>query len=323
MFKIAEFLGPEPNEVWDIIEELGIKHVVAQLPTDLRPGERPWEYEPLRRMQDKFSERGLTIDVIESRPPMEKAKRGLPGGEEEIDTVCELLTNMGRLGIKNYCYEWMATYNWIRTSRIAPERGGALVTEFNIDKIGEVITDSPEPVSEETLWKTLEHFINRVIPVAEKAGVVISMHPDDPPLSPINGISRIMRSIDAYDRLLAMSSSPSNTIAFCQANFSLMDPDIVKTIHHFGKRISFVHFRNITGKKNHFRETFHDNGMIDMLAAMKAYKDIGFDGPMRPDHVPTMRGDSNENAGYSAIGRLYAVGYMRGLQLALYGERDI
>ena len=95
--------------------------------------------------------------------------------------------------------------------------------------------------------------------------------------------------------------------------------DIPTVVKDFGKRglIHFVHFRNVRGGKLKFEETFHDEGQIDMYAAMKAYYDIGFKGPIRPDHVPTMAGDTNEHAGYSNIGSLYAFGYMRGLMQAI------
>jgi len=93
-----------------------------------------------------------------------------------------------------------------------------------------------------------------------------------------------------------------------------MGADIPTLIKHYGKdKIHFVHFRNVRGGKFKFEETFHDEGQIDMYAAMKAYYDIGFKGPIRPDHVPTMAGDSNDFPGYSTIGTLYALGYIRGL----------
>ena len=144
--------------------------------------------------------------------------------------------------------------------------------------------------------------------------------PDDPPITPIAGVSRIMRTIPNYKRLLEMVPSPMNTITLCQGNFTLMTDDLPREIRSFGKAISFVHFRDVRGVPTKFEETWHDDGKTDMLACMKAYRDIGFDGVLRPDHVPTVEGDSNTNAGYSAFGRLYAIGYIRGLREAVYGD---
>ena len=144
------------------------------------------------------------------------------------------------------------------------------------------------------------------------------MHPDDPPLSPIRGVGRIMRSVLNYQRLIDLVPSPSNTITLCQGNFTLMTDDLPAVIRKFGNNISFVHFRDVRGVPEKFHETWHDAGQTDMLACMQAYRDIGFDGVLRPDHVPTVEGDSNENAGYSSFGRLYAIGYIRGLREAVY-----
>jgi mannonate dehydratase len=115
----------------------------------------------------------------------------------------------------------------------------------------------------------------------------------------------------------------NNGITMCQGNFSLMGEDIPTLVREFGKKgiIHFVHFRNVRGSKMNFVETFHDEGQIDMFEAMKAYIDIGFKGPLRPDHVPTMAGDGNENPGYSALGSLYAAGYIRGLIEAIAKNR--
>jgi mannonate dehydratase len=147
------------------------------------------------------------------------------------------------------------------------------------------------------------------------------MHPDDPPITPIKGVSRIMRTVPNYQRLVDMLPSDYNTITLCQGNFTLMTDDLPSVIRGFGKKkISFVHFRDVEGVPTNFKETWHDAGKTDMLATMKAYKDIDFDGVLRPDHVPTVEGDSNEHAGYSAFGRLYAIGYIRGLHQAVYAQ---
>jgi mannonate dehydratase len=177
-------------------------------------------------------------------------------------------------------------------------------------------------VSEDHLWETLRYFLERVIPVAEEAGVKLAMHPDDPPLSPIRGLARIMRSVENYQRLLDMFPSPVNGVTLCQGNFALMTDDLPGVIRHFGAqgKIFFVHMRDVRGTPEHFVETFHDDGQTDMLACMKAYRDIGFDGVLRPDHVPTMLNEANEQAGYTAVGRLFAIGYLKGLREAVYAD---
>jgi mannonate dehydratase len=200
-----------------------------------------------------------------------------------------------------------------------PSRGGSLVTSFDARNVPADLTPNP-PIGEDELWASLDYFLRRVLPVAERAGVVLSMHPDDPPTTPIRGVSRIMRSIPNFHRLLDTLPSPASTVTLCQGNFTLMTDDLPREIRRLGKKISFVHFRDVRGVPEKFEETWHDAGMTDMLACMRAYRDIGFDGVLRPDHVPTVEGDSNSAAGYSAFGRLYAIGYIRGLQQAVYAE---
>ena len=161
-----------------------------------------------------------------------------------------------------------------------------------------------------------------MLPVAEEWNVQLAMHPDDPPLSPIRGIGRIMSSVENFERLIDLVPSPMNGVTLCQGNFALMTDDLPGVIRRFGdqNKIFFVHFRDVLGTPEKFEETWHDAGKTDMLACMQAYKDIGFEGVLRPDHVPTVEGDSNEDAGYSSFGRLYALGYIRGLRQAVYNN---
>jgi mannonate dehydratase len=306
--------------VWRLAQQAGVNLAVGGLPfDDLQPDEKLTDFAPLQRMKQRYEDNGFTLKVIEARPPLNKAKRGLEGRDEEIDATCTLIENMGKLGIPVWCYEWMTDFNWVRTNLATPSRGGSVVTSFNINDVRPDITPNP-PIDEEALWQNLEYFLKRVLPVAETANVKLSMHPDDPPLSPIAGVGRIMRSIENYQRLVDLVPSPMNTITMCQGNFTLMTDDLPREIRKFGNKISFIHFRDVRGVPTQFEETWHDAGKTDMLACMQAYRDIDFDGVLRPDHVPTVEGDSNDNAGYSAFGRLYAIGYIRGLQEAVYGQ---
>ena len=318
MLKIAEFIAPTPSPLWKLARQAGIDLAVGGLPfDDLQPGEGLCDYAPLQRMQKRYEAGGFQLVVIEARPPLNKAKRGLPGRDAEIATVCTMIENMGKLGIPVWCYEWMTDFNWVRTNMATPSRGGSVVTSFDLKDVPADLTLEP-PIDEAALWVNLEYFLRMVLPVAERAGVKLSMHPDDPPLSPIRGVGRIMRSVANYQRLIDLVPSPMNTITLCQGNFTLMTDDLPAVIRKFGKKISFVHFRDVRGVPEKFEETWHDAGQTDMLACMKAYRDIGFDGVLRPDHVPTVEGDSNEHAGYSSFGRLYAIGYIRGLRQAVY-----
>lgn len=321
MLEIAEMIAPTPSTIWKLAKQAGVDFAVGGLPPAdmLGPDEAPWDIGPMTRLKARYEEAGFKFAVLENRPPLNLAKRGLPGRDAEIATVCTLLETMDKLDIRVWCYEWMTDFNWLRTNMSTPSRGGSVVTSFDYGDVPSEPTDLG-PISEEELWVNLEYFLKKVLPVAERCNVKLAMHPDDPPMSPIRGVGRIMRSIENYQRLMDLDPSPMNGITLCQGNFTLMTDDLPGVIRHFGKKIFFIHFRDVKGVPAKFEETWHDAGKTDMLACMKAYRDIDFDGVLRPDHVPTVEGDSNEHAGYSSFGRLYAIGYIRGLREAVYAE---
>jgi mannonate dehydratase len=283
-----------------------------------------YDYEAVTAVKNSWEKAGLKLEVIEGPPALsEKTKLGLEGKDQEIENFITLMKNLSKAGIYVICYNWMPVISWARTTMDRPGRGGALVTAFDYEDIKDNSLTRYGEVSKESLWKNLEYFLKAAVPEAEKYGIKLAMHPDDPQVDSIRGISRIMTSVDAFKRMADIYPSPNNGITMCQGNFSLMGADIPTVVKYFGKRdlIHFVHFRNVRGGKMNFVETFHDEGQIDMYAAMKAYIDIGFKGPLRPDHVPTMAGDSNERPGYSALGSLYAAGYIRGLIEAVAKSR--
>ncbi|MCA9982709.1 MAG: mannonate dehydratase [Anaerolineales bacterium] len=324
MIKIAEFLPPTQTPLWKLAKQAGIDYAVGGLPFDdpQNAGDAPWDYLPLLRTKQRYESGGFELAVIESRPPLNQAKRGLPGRDEEIATVITLIENMGRLNIPVWCYEWMTDFNWLRTNTSTLSRGGSLVTSFDSSLMAHAPGTELGPISEEELWENLEYFLRKVLPVAEEWNVKLAMHPDDPPLSPIRGVGRIMRSVENFQRLVDLVPSPMNGITLCQGNFALMTDDLPSVIRDFGQqgKIDFVHFRDVKGTPEKFEETWHDAGKTDMLACLQAYKDIGFEGVLRPDHVPTVEGDNNANAGYSSFGRLYAIGYIKGLRQAVYAS---
>jgi mannonate dehydratase len=204
-----------------------------------------------------------------------------------------------------------------------PARGGAFVSAFNADQ-AEALGPSPAGlISCDDVWENFLYFIRKVAPAAEEVGVRLGLHPDDPPVEQIRGVGRILTSADAMEKAIDLAASPSVGVTFCQGSFKTMGEDIVQTAHRFAQRIFFVHIRDIRGTARHFIETFPEDGDSDMAAMFRTYMEIGFDGPIRPDHAPAMAGDPvhdgevvGTNVGYEATGMVYTVGYMKGLMQA-------
>src|SRR5262249_6845015 len=134
----------------------------------------------------------------------------------------------------------------------------------------------------------------------------------------VRGVGRIMNSVESFERAMAYVDSEANAICLCQGNFTLFCSDLPAVIRQFGRqrRLAFGHFRDVQGVATDFEETFHDQGMTDKLECMRAWHEIGFDGVLRPDHVPTLEGESNDDPAYAWLGRLHAVGYLQGLREA-------
>ena len=304
------FMSSEPTERWDLARQMGLSRAVSGLPRGA-DGD-PWAFEPLLELSNRFADAGLDLAVIEDRPPLDDAILGREGRDEQIETVKTLLRNMGRVGIDVWCYVWMAPLKVLRTSRSVRGRGGSLVTRYDHAQMDR----GPElaGASAEELWANLEYFLDEVVPVAEEAGVKLALHPDDPPHSPIRGVERIITSPEAYRRAMDLYDSEYNGITLCQGNFAAMGADVPAAIREFDERIHFAHFRDVEGTSGDFTEVWHDEGPTDMAEAIRAYEEIGFDGPLRPDHCPTMAGEDNTSPGYHDKGRLFAVGYLKGLR---------
>ena len=323
MIRIAEFFQPDQESLIRLVKQCGVNDVVGSMDWSEGlevPKERlPWSMDKLATQKKRYEETGFYLAALENRPPMEKVKLGIEGRDQEIEQVIELISNMGKLEIPVWCYEWMPIFNWIRTTTNLPSRGGALVTQFRLEDVTDPY-ENEYSLTEEKLWDNLKYFLDAVVPEAESAGVKLAMHPDDPPIPLVKGTPRIMYSIDNFQQLLDLYPSEMSGIALCQGNFTLMTDDLPGAIRKFGKqqKIFFVHFRDVQGQATDFVETFHDDGKTDMVACMQAYKEVGYNGICRPDHVPTMGEDSNQNFGYSEIGRLFAIGYLKGLRQAVY-----
>ncbi|MCZ6678838.1 MAG: mannonate dehydratase, partial [Candidatus Poribacteria bacterium] len=197
--------------------------------------------------------------------------------------------------------------------------GGVKYSTFDYDAFDKNRPQPHEPqVSEDEMWERMEKFVTAVIPVAEKAGVRMALHPDDPPVpEPLGGVAQICSTLDQFRRIFDIVPSDNHGMLFCQGCMTeLLGANVYDAIAEMASKnkIVWVHFRNVRGQLPRFAEVFLDEGDIDMRRAMEIYRDNGFNGPFMMDHTPSF---PQKQAGWA--GKAYAIGYIRALIQTVYG----
>lgn len=329
------------NELTDehmkFAKQLGVASV--QFNTPKLPGDECWTYEDILQLRLRCEENGLILESIENVPIMfmHKIILGLEGRDEQIENYKSIIRSMGKAGIPTLGYHFMVDGTW-RTSYTVPVRGEArgmgfdlsLVEVDGLDRTGNlVIARDPiyknlldnlvtKIVTEEEMWDNYTYFIKAVLPVAEEAGVKLALHPDDPPVARVGGISRLFWNVENFKRASDIANSEAWGVNLCLGTFSSMaggGANIYRMIEHFGplNKIEYVHFRNVQGTVPHFNECFLGDGNFVPLEAMKALKQVGFNGFMIDDHVPWIDYD-NEWGHRSHANQM---GFLQGLIAAL------
>ena len=238
---------------------------------------------------------------------------GRPERDAEIEDVCRSIDVLGRAGIRvaEYVFNLAATWGYSDRGNTRG-RGGAEITHFDYNVARDAPAPDPEQeASAEQMWERITYFLKRVVPAAEAAEVRLACHPNDPPVPYLRGEERVLGSLEGMKRLIEIVPSESNGINFCQGTFAEMGVDVVEAIRYFVTRdkINHVHFRNVRGAVPVYDEVFIDDGDTDMVAAMRAYQEVGYRGTIMPDHTPRVADDSP----FGHRGRAFALGYIRAL----------
>jgi mannonate dehydratase len=302
--------------------QLGASGVLLNTP--LLPGERRWEVADLVWLRRRCEQYGLRLEALENVPVgfYDRAMLGLDGRDAQIADYQATIRNMGAAGIAVLGYHWMPNGVW-RTPDM-PGRGGALVTAFDMDQIDAAplrhgVRQHPlleqRTLDAAQMWDHYRYFLERVLPVAEAAGVTLALHPDDPPVPELGGIARLFGSFDGFKRAIETFDSPNHGLDFCMGCWSEMGPDPIAAIRYFGTRgkIVYVHFRDVQGSVPRFQECFLGEGNVDVVAAMRALKESGFSGFIIDDHVPHLVDDTD----WGHRGRAHATGYIQALVAAV------
>jgi mannonate dehydratase len=315
---IAEFLPARPHPLWKMCLQIGVRHAIVKCAPELTGRPAPDDRDALAAIVKEFGGGGFVVAGLEGDQfDMSRIKLGLDGRDDDLERYQRMLANMGEFGIRLLCYNFMAGVGWYRSGSVSG-RGGALCTRFRA-------ADAPATtplgrVEPGRLWENYEYFLRAVLPEARRHGIRMGLHPDDPPLPSLSGIARIFGTVDAFDRAYHLAPEFANAITFCQANFKLMGCNLAEAVRHLGSRIAFVHVRDVRGTASDFVELFHDEMEIDQAALFLLYRELGLDVPLRCDHVPTLHGDERHGdhiPGYGTLGRLFAIGYLKGLLEAL------
>ena len=314
--KITAQMSPEPSEEeLQFAQQMGVEYVV--LWTD---GEHA-TYDYFASRRDLFEQAGFKVygfgNSSVHNPPA--IVLNLPNRDEKVEEYKRYIRNLGKAGIPYTTYGPVANGIW----STAPEktRGGAIARAFDLDQAqeghwaGETYSmplSHGRVYSEEEIWDNFTYFIGKAAPVAEEAGVMIGIHPDDPPVPILAGVPRCMfSSFDGFKRAFEIADSPNVGMCLCVGCWleggGSMGKDVLETIRYFGERnkIFKVHFRNVDTPLPHFVETFLDDGYMDMYQVMKALREVDFKGVAIPDHIPAMVG--------GRAGMAYTIGYMKAL----------
>ena len=318
MMRIATGQFNEPTtEILSFAAQMGVSGVVLNTPR--LPGAERWEKTDLIRLRERVEAFGLRIESIENVPVhfYDQAMLGGERADQQIMNYQDTIRNLGEAGIPILGYHWMPNGVW-RTSQTTPTRGGALVTAFDITELTDHQNTHAGTFDKNLLWATYEKFTHAVLPVAEASGVRLALHPDDPPISPLGGVARIMSSLDDFKRAMAIADSRNNGLDFCMGCWSEMGEDVIGAIEHFVSRnqIFYMHFRDVQGTVPTFNECFLGEGNVDIVEAMRTLYKGGFTGFLIDDHVPHMIGDTP----WGHRGRALATGQMLGILAALEAE---
>jgi mannonate dehydratase len=314
------------DEILTVISSLGVTHICSTQPSTKL--DEAWSVEGLTRLKERVASFGIELEAV----PLPMASSYItkadypaimlgksPERDRNIDDVCKMIENCGRAGIATVKYN-MSILGVVRTGR-TPGRGRSTYSTFNYEESKDKSTlTEAGPVSSEMMWERITYFLKRVVPVAEQNKVRMACHPHDPGMPEpqgYRGVHRVLGSVDGLKKFLSIEESPYHGLNFCQGTVSEMLPhpatQIFDVIRYFGKRkkIFNVHFRNITGGFLNFRETFPDCGDVNMLEAVRVYKEVGYDGMLMPDHVPVIPGDEGGRQAFA-----FAFGYIRALMQA-------
>ncbi len=334
------------GEHYRFARQCGCTHIVAHLVDYFRssrsnqPGDQPvgddagwglagdpeklWTCEELTALKREVNAAGLELEAIENFDPAHWHDVLLDGPEKgrHLENVKTIIRNVGAAGIPVFGYNFSIAGVAGRVK--GPfARGDAEAVgmdgpfdkpmprgmAWNMVHDRDAAPSTVPPATVEQLWSRLQCFLDAVIPVAEDAGVTLAAHPDDPPMPAIRGQPRLVYQPDLYQKLINLSPSPRNALEFCVGTLAEMTGgDIYEVVDNYSRqgKLAYVHLRNVRGKVPFYRETFIDDGDVDILRVLRILKQNRFEGVIIPDHAPQLACAAPWHGGMA-----YALGFLR------------
>ena len=315
---IGSQFGAQTDEEMQVLAQLGIENV------DQTPSEawQDWSTDMPKGMKERWARHGISLEMIHIPLGSRSADKNGAGAiflkpsderDRQIDRMKETVRMAGEAGIRGLNYN-ITILGHLRTPS-KTGRGGATVSTFEWDKLDHSLPEFEDgPADEDEMWQRIDHWLQEIIPVAEEYKVQMACHPSDPGIGVGNtyrGVARPLGMVEGFKKFIELYDSPYNGLNFCQGCMSeaLENPaeEIFDVIRYFGerKKIFNVHFRNIKGGLRNFVEVFPDEGDINMIRALKVYKEVGYEYMIMPDHVPGLSGPEPRKVGFA-----YAYGYI-------------
>lgn len=326
----------------------GVKGVITTL-YDTAPGDI-WSRERIREMKQEVEAAGLHIAGIESVNVHDAIKTGAKDRDLYINHYIQTLENLGKEDIHLVCYNFMPVFDWTRTelarkrpdgstvlaytqeavdalnpedmfSSISSDMNGTVMPGWEPERMEHIkeLFDMYKDIDDEKLFENLKYFLEKIMPVCDKYDINMAIHPDDPAWS-VFGLPRIIINKENILRMMTMVDNPHNGVTFCSGSYGTnLENDLPDIIRSLKGRIHFAHVRNLKfNSPTDFEEAAHlsSDGSFDMYEIMKALYEIGFDGPIRPDHGRMIWGEK-AMPGYGLYDRALGAAYLNGLWEAL------
>jgi mannonate dehydratase len=334
------------REHYRFAKQCGCTHLVIHLVDYFRsahhnqPGDQPvgddtgwglagdpdqlWTREELAALKRDINEAGLELEAIENFDPAHWSDVLLDGPKkrQQLEGLKTIIRNVGQAGIPVVGYNFSIAGvagrvkgPFARGNAEAVGMDGPFDPPVPSGMVWNMVYDRAAPsgvvpsATSDQLWQRLKDFLDALIPVAEEAGVTLAAHPDDPPMPTIRGQPRLVFQPRLYQKLIDLKPSARNALEFCVGTLAEMtEGDLYDTVDTYSRqgKLAYVHLRNVRGKVPFYKETFIDDGDVDIPRVLQILKRNNFDGVIIPDHAPQLTCAAPWHAGMA-----YALGYIR------------